>query len=88
MNAFIATVTINGLTVDYQIFLIGKKFKAILKQTHFAKYIPYQLDFWREKEVWKSHHPLAQQVIDQFGSIINNQLRAQKVQNSENPSAA
>jgi hypothetical protein len=88
MNAFIATVTINGLAVDYQIFPICKKFKAILMQTHFAKYIPYQLDFWKEKEVWKTYHPLARQVIDQFGSIIENHLRTEKAESFENPSVA
>jgi hypothetical protein len=88
MNAFIATVMINGLTADYHVFLIGKKIKAILVQKHLAKYIPYQLDFWKESGVWKSYHPLEQEVINQFGTIIDNQLRAEKGESFENPSAA
>lgn len=88
MNAFVATVTFNGLTVDYEVFFICKKFKAILKQKHFAKYVPYQLDFWKENDVWKSYHSLPQQIINEFGSIIENHLNTPKADNRENPSAA
>jgi hypothetical protein len=30
--------------------------------------------FWKERGVWKTHHPLTQYVIDQFGSSIENHL--------------
>jgi hypothetical protein len=88
MNAVITTVTINGFTADYQVFFICKKFKAILIQKHLAKYIPYQLDFWKEEEVWKSYHPLPQQIIDQFGNMLDVYLREKNAGNSNNPSAA
>lgn len=88
MKAFIATVTIDGLTVDYEVFLICRKFKALLKQKQFARVIPYQLDFWKDQGIWKSYHPLATEVMDQFGSIIDHQLRTQKIKNFGNPSAA
>lgn len=88
MNAFIATVPINGLTADYEVFFICKKFKAILKQKQLARYIPYQLDFWKEQGVWKSYHPLAQQVIDQFGNIIESQLKENKAEAFQKPSTA
>lgn len=87
MNTFTATITINGLTVDYEIFLIGKKFKALLIQKYLARYIPYQLDFWKEKEVWKSYHPLEQEVILQFGTIIENELKTQKLNDPGRASA-
>ncbi|HWI93629.1 MAG TPA: hypothetical protein VNT20_20250 [Flavisolibacter sp.] len=88
MNAFIASVTFDGLTIDYEVFFICKKFKAILKQKHFAKYVPYQLDFWKDKGIWKSYHPLTQQVINQFGSIIDNHLELKKKQNLGKSSTA
>lgn len=88
MNPFIATVLINGLTANYEIFPIGKKFKAILVQSHLAKHIPYQLDFWKENQEWKTYHPLTQEAIDQFGNTIDNQMRTGKAENFENPSAA
>lgn len=88
MNAFIATVMINGLSADYEVFLIGKKLKALLVQKHLAKYIPFQLDFWKEKGSWKSYHPLEQDVIDRFGSIFEEQLHQQQVKLFDKPSAA
>lgn len=88
MNAFTASVTLDGLNIDYEVFFICKKFKAILKQKHLAKYVPYQLDFWKEKGTWKSYHPLTQQVINQFGTIIDDHLELEKEQNLGKSSAA
>ena len=88
MNNFIATVNYNGLIVDYEVFAIGKKFKGILKQKQFGKYIPCQLDFWKEKGIWKSYHPLTQEMIDQFGRLIDNNFQTQKAKDLENPPAA
>jgi hypothetical protein len=79
---------INGVTANYEVFPICKKFKAILKQTELAKYIPYQLDFWKEKEVWKSYHPLSQEVINQFGNYIDHHLKPEKADNSKKSSVA
>ena len=88
MNNFIATVNYNGLIVDYEVFPIGKKFKGLLKQKQFSKYIPGQLDFWKEKGIWKSYHPLSQEMIDQFGKLIDHNLQPQKAKGFENPPAA
>ena len=88
MNAFTTTVMINSLTADYQIFLIGKKYKAMLIQTYLGNCIPCQLDFWKEKGVWKTHHPLTQHEIYQFGSSIDNHLTEWMVERLKNPTAA
>ena len=88
MNAFLATVSIDGLTADYQVFFICKKFKAILQQKHLAKFIPYQLDFWKDNGKWKSYHPLGQEVIDQFGSTIEDKLKTHRAGLLEKRSAA
>jgi hypothetical protein len=71
MNNFITTVMINNLAADYQVFRMGKKFKAMLVEKHLANYIPTQLDFWKEKGQWKTYHPLTQHVIGQFGNYID-----------------
>jgi hypothetical protein len=71
MNNFITTVMINNLAADYQVFRMGKKFKAMLVEKHLANHIPTQLDFWKEKGEWKTYHPLTQHVIGQFGNYID-----------------
>ena len=88
MNAFITTVMVNNLAADYRIFQIGKKFKAVLMQTYLANCLPCQLIFWKEKGVWKTHHPLTSQAIYQFGSSIDNQMTIQEVENFNNSAAA
>jgi len=88
MNAFVTTVMINNLAADYQIFRIGKKYKAMLIQTYLGNCIPCQLDFWKEKGVWKTYHPLTQFVICQFGNYIDNYVSVQQAENFGNPTAA
>jgi hypothetical protein len=88
MNPFITQVMINNFTADYQIFLIGKKFKAMLMQTYLGNCIPCQLDFWKENGVWRTHHPLTQHVIYQFGTNIDNHLTALAVQKVKTSSVA
>lgn len=74
MNPFITTVIINNLAADYKVFQKGSKFKAFLMQTYLGNCVPCQLDFWKERGVWKTYHPLTQNVIQQFGSNIDNHL--------------
>jgi hypothetical protein len=88
MNAFITTVMINNLAADYQIFRIGKKFKAMLMQTYLGNCIPCQLDFWKDNGVWKTYHPLTSHVIQQFGNYIDNHLIKQEFESFEKPTAA
>ena len=88
MNDFITTVMVNNLAADYRIFQIGKKFKAVLVQTYLANCIPCQLTFWKEKGVWKTHHPLTQHAIYQFGNSIDNYLTELEVKNLKNSAAA
>lgn len=79
MNTFVTTVMINNFAADYQIFSIGKKFKAILMQSQSGYCLPTQLSFWKEKGVWKTPHPLTQHEIYQFGTKIDNHLTALEV---------
>jgi len=88
MNAFITTVIINNLAADYRVFGIGRKFKAVLMQTYLANCLPCQLTFWKERGTWKTHHPLTQHVISQFGSSIDDQLTAVEMENLKDSSAA
>ena len=76
MNNFITTVMINNLAADYHVFRIGRKFKAMLVEKHLGKYIPCQLDFWKENGQWRTHHPLTAQVISQFGNYIDHHINA------------
>jgi hypothetical protein len=88
MKAFITTVMMNNLAADYEIFRIGKKFKAVLMQTYLANCLPCQLTFWKDKGEWKTHHPLTQHVIYQFGSCIDNHITAIEVENLKSSAAA
>jgi hypothetical protein len=88
MNAFITTVIINNLAADYRIFQNGRKFKAVLIQTYLGNCVPCQLAFWKERGVWKTHHPLSQHVINQFGNNIENHLEEVTLKNSKNSTAA
>jgi hypothetical protein len=74
MNAFVTTVMINNLAVDYEILETGKKFKAKLRQCHLANCLPCQMEFWKEKGVWKTHHPLTRSEIDSIGCVIDQHL--------------
>lgn len=86
MNAFITTVMINDLAADYKVFAIGKKFKAILMQAYLGNCLPCQVEFWKDKGNWKTHHPLSEAVINQFGNLIDGHLDAEK--NLKNSTAA
>lgn len=88
MNAFITTVMLNNLAADYEIVRAGKKFKAVLMQTGLANCLPCQLTFWKEKGEWKTHHPLTQHAIYQFGNHIDNHLTALEVQSLKNTALA
>lgn len=88
MNAFITTVVINNLAADYRIFQKGSKFKAVLMQTYLGNCVPCQLDFWKERGTWRTHHPLTQHVINQFGSNIDHQLEAPEMTNFKKSTAA
>lgn len=88
MNAFITTVIINHLAADYRIFQSGSKFKAVLMQTYLANCVPCQMSFWKERGIWKTHHPLTQYVIDQFGSSIENQLAEVELKDFKKSKAA
>jgi hypothetical protein len=88
MNAFITTVVINNLAADYRLFGTGRKFKAVLMQTYLANCLPCQLTFWKERGIWKTHHPLSQHVISQFGSSIDDHLTALELENLKNSSVA
>ena len=93
MNNFITTVMINNLAADYHIFRIGRKFKAMLVEKHLGKYIPGQLDFWKENGQWRTHHPLVAQVVSQFGNYIDHHIEALEAEhtaviNSSKTSAA
>ena len=88
MNAFITTAIINHLAADYRVFKSGSKFKAVLMQTYLANCVPCQMSFWKERGIWKTHHPLTQYVIDQFGSSIENQLAEVALKDFKKPKAA
>jgi hypothetical protein len=88
MNAFITTVIINNLAADYRIFPSGTKFKAVLMQPYLGNCVPCQLAFWKERGVWKTHHPLTQYVIYQFGSDIDNHLEELEMKDLKKSSAA
>lgn len=88
MNTFITTVIINHLAADYQVFQKGRKFKAILMQTYLGNCMPCQLVFWKERGVWKTHHPLTQYVISQFGNNIDNHLESLEMMNLKKSTAA
>jgi hypothetical protein len=88
MNAFITTVIINNLAADYRIFQSGTKFKAVLLQTYLGNCVPCQLAFWKERGIWKTHHPLTQHVIYQFGSRIDNHLEELEMKDFKKSSAA
>jgi hypothetical protein len=74
MNALITTVIINNLAADYRIIPSGRKFKAVLMQTYLANCVPCQLSIWKERGTWRTHHPLTQHVLNQFGTSIDNYL--------------
>jgi hypothetical protein len=84
MNAFITTVIINNLAADYRIFPTGRKFKAVLLQTYLGNCVPCQLAFWKERGIWKTHHPLTQHVINQFGGSIDNHLEESEMKGLKN----
>jgi hypothetical protein len=88
MNAFITTVIINNLAADYRIFPTGRKFKAVLMQTYLANCIPCQLNFWKERGSWKTHHPLTQHVLNQFGNSIDNYLSELEMKEFKKSTAA
>jgi hypothetical protein len=88
MNAFITTVMINNLAADYEIFQIGKKFKATLMQTYLANCLPCQLTFWKENGEWKTRHPLTQHAIYQFGNSIDNHITGLEVAKLKKSTAA
>lgn len=88
MNAFFTTVIINNLAADYRIVPSGRKFKAVLMQTYLANCVPCQLALWKERGVWKTHHPLTQNEVYQFGSSIDNHLEELEVENLRNSPAA
>lgn len=88
MNAFITTVIINNLAADYRIFQSGTKFKAVLMQTYLGNCVPCQLDFWKQRGIWKTHHPLTQHVLDQFGSSIDDHLEDLEIKGLKNSTAA
>lgn len=88
MNTFFTTVIINNLAADYRIIPSGRKFKAILMQTYLGNCVPCQLAFWKERGVWKTHHPLTQHVISQFGSSIDNYLEELELKNLKNSRVA
>ena len=66
----------------------GRKFKAVLMQTYLANCVPCQLALWKERGVWKTHHPLTQHEVYQFGSSIDNHLEELEVENLRNSPAA
>jgi hypothetical protein len=78
----------NNLAADYRIFGIGKKFKAVLLQTYLANCLPCQLVFWKEKGIWKTHHPLTQDLISQFGNSIDSHLTAPEMEDLKKSAAA
>lgn len=88
MNAFITTVIINNLAADYRLFQSGSKFKAVLMQSYLANCVPCQMVFWKERGVWKTHHPLTQYVIDQFGNSIENHLTEMEMKGWKKSTAA
>ena len=81
MNTFITTVVINNLAADYRIFPSGRKFKAVLMQPYLGNCVPCQLAFWKERGLWKTHHPLTQYVLDQFANSIDNHWEEMEVNN-------
>ena len=88
MHAFITTILVGKQTVEYQIFPIGKKFKALLMQAKLVNSLPCQLTFWKENGEWKTYHPLAKQVINEFGNSIDNYMMDGAVQNPKNSAVA
>lgn len=88
MNTFTITVMINNLAADYDVFFIGKKFKATLVQTLLGDRIPSQISFWKENGQWNTSHHLTQHAIYQFGSCIDNHLTALEVKNLKKVDAA
>jgi len=88
MNAFITTVIINNLAADYRVIQTGRKFKAVLMQTYLGNCVPCQVTFWKERGVWKTHHPLTQHVINQFGNSIDNHLEEKEMKNLKDSAAA
>jgi hypothetical protein len=88
MNGFITTVIINNLAADYRIYQCGTKFKAVLMQTYLGNCVPCHLAFWKERGVWKTHHPLTQHVIYQFGSSIDNHIEELEMKDLKKSSAA
>ncbi|MGZ3846351.1 MAG: hypothetical protein ACXVLT_05265 [Flavisolibacter sp.] len=88
MNAFITTVIINNLAADYRIIPSGRKFKAVLMQSYLGNCVPCQLSLWKERGAWKTHHPLTQYVLEQFGNSINNFLEECEMKDWKRPTAA
>ena len=88
MHAFITTILVANHNVEYQIFPIGKKFKALLMQTKLVNCLPCQLTFWKENGEWKTYHPLTKQVITEFGNSIDNYIMNITVQNPKNSAVA
>ena len=88
MNAFITTVMINNLSADYQVFPVGKKFKALLFHSHLGNCLPCQLTFWKDKGAWKTYHPLTEYEIYQFGTAIENHLLEEELKNMKGSAAA
>lgn len=88
MNAFITTVIINNLAADYRIVPSGRKFKAVLMQSYLGNCVPCQLSLWKERGVWKTHHPLTQYVLDQFANSITSYLEECEMKDWKRPTAA
>lgn len=88
MNNFIITVIINHLAADYRIVQSGSKFKAVLLQSYLANCVPCQMVFWKGRGEWKTHHPLSQYVIDQFGTSIENYLEEAEIKTWKKSTAA
>ena len=88
MNAFITTVIINNLAADYRIIPSGRKFKAVLVQSYLGNCVPCQLSLWKERGAWKTHHPLTQYVLEQFGGSIDNQLEETEIKDWRKTNAA
>ena len=88
MNVFSSTILLNNQAVQYQIFPLGKKFKAILIESKLVNCLPSQLTFWKEQGEWKTYHPITEQVILQFGSSIDNYLIAAGVGKTKDSAVA
>ena len=88
MQAFITKILVDNHIVEYQIFPIGKKFKALLMQSKLVNCLPCQLTFWKENGDWKTYHPLTKQVITEFGNSIDSYMMGVAVENPKKSAVA